>query len=158
MINTDSVLQPQWNFDGFATADEKYKVTQVNECAVDTSHRYSCDIRDLMYDFDDETNTLWIEWFVKDKNVDGVDSLIKEFRRCFYDTLKLDISIEFSINSDQFGDYYILTPQHTINKKYIKDTLKVLIDNGISQYKAQKVLQSIGYSLLNTELFSGAIN
>lgn len=40
-----------------------------------------------------------------------------------------------------------------INNESIKRTLQVLIDNGVEEDEAEIVLQAIGYTLLNTELF-----
>lgn len=42
---------------------------------------------------------------------------------------------------------------HEITKEEIKRTLKVLIDNGIENEEAETVLQAIGYTLLDAELF-----
>lgn len=42
---------------------------------------------------------------------------------------------------------------HKITKAEIKKTLKVLKDNGIEKDEAEIVLQAIGYTLLNVELF-----
>jgi hypothetical protein len=41
----------------------------------------------------------------------------------------------------------------TINKNAIEKTKQVLIDNGIDEDEVETVLQAIGYTLLNKELF-----
>ena len=42
---------------------------------------------------------------------------------------------------------------HEITKEEIERALKVLIDNGIENEEAETVLQAIGYTLLDAELF-----
>ena len=42
---------------------------------------------------------------------------------------------------------------HTITSQNINKTKKVLIDNGIEEDEAEIVLQAIGYTLLDIELF-----
>ena len=42
---------------------------------------------------------------------------------------------------------------HEITKEEIERTLEVLIDNGIENEEAETVLQAIGYTLLDAELF-----
>lgn len=42
---------------------------------------------------------------------------------------------------------------HEITEEEIERTLKVLIDNGIEKEEAETVLQAIGYTLLDAELF-----
>lgn len=42
---------------------------------------------------------------------------------------------------------------HTIIQRNIDQTKKVLIDNGIEEDEAEVVLQAIGYTLLDVELF-----
>ena len=42
---------------------------------------------------------------------------------------------------------------HEITKEEIEKTLKVLIDNGIENEEAETVLQAIGYTLLDAEIF-----
>ena len=42
---------------------------------------------------------------------------------------------------------------HEITEEEIERTLKVLIDNGIENEEAETVLQAIGYTLLDAELF-----
>ena len=42
---------------------------------------------------------------------------------------------------------------HEITKEEIERTLEVLIDNGIEKEEAETVLQAIGYTLLDAELF-----
>lgn len=46
----------------------------------------------------------------------------------------------------------------TITADKIRKTEKVLIDNGIEADEAQCVLQAIGYSLLNTELYGNEVS
>lgn len=43
---------------------------------------------------------------------------------------------------------------HTITQRNIDQTKKVLIDNGIEEDEVEVVLQAIGYTLLDVELFS----
>jgi hypothetical protein len=47
---------------------------------------------------------------------------------------------------------YIVITSDTL-KKNLAAAEKVLIDNGIEEDEASTVLQAIGYSLLNTELY-----
>lgn len=42
---------------------------------------------------------------------------------------------------------------HKITEEEIEKTLQVLIDNGIDEDEAEIVLQAIGYTLLDVELF-----
>lgn len=42
---------------------------------------------------------------------------------------------------------------HEITKEEIERTIKVLVDNGIEEDEAETVLQAIGYTLLDAELF-----
>lgn len=44
---------------------------------------------------------------------------------------------------------------HEITEAEIKKTMQVLIDNGIEEDEADTVLQAIGYTLLDVELFPG---
>ena len=41
-----------------------------------------------------------------------------------------------------------------INKSKVEAAEKVLVDNGIEEDEASTVLQAIGYTLLDTELYS----
>ncbi len=43
--------------------------------------------------------------------------------------------------------------QKDISPNEIKNAEQVLIDNGIEKHEAQTVLQAIGYTLLDTELY-----
>ena len=95
------------------------------------------------------------------KNRKDAVKYVKEDMKCFVnDAHEMDLHVDYDKMSIHTANYMygcewnieeIEVPLP--NKKQIKKTEKVLIDNGVEKDEASTVLQAIGYTLLDMELY-----